>query len=167
MTGATDTTPARDDKRYKLVEATMRRNGYRPDALVETLHTVQSSFGFIDDDVLRYIAEKLPVSPSHIYGVATFYHYFQMKPQGEHTCSVCTGTACYIKGTKEVMADLEEHYDLRDGQTTPDDKVSLITVRCVGACGLAPVAVFDGEVVGDLTVEQVRDQFDSWMDNDA
>lgn len=158
----------KDDKRYKLVEATMRRNGYQPEALVETLHTIQSTFGFLDDNLLRFVAEKLPISPSHIYGVATFYHYFQMKPQGKHTCAVCTGTACHIKGTNLIMEDLQDNYDLADGKTTPDNLISLVTVRCIGACGLAPVAVFDGEVVGKLSVEQVRDYIEKWTaDDDA
>ncbi|MEL6407522.1 MAG: bidirectional hydrogenase complex protein HoxE [Chloroflexota bacterium] len=153
----------RSDKRFKLVEATMRRNGYRPDALVETLHTVQTTFGFLDDDLLRFVAEKLPVSPSQIYGVATFYHYFTMKPAGKHTCAVCTGTACYIKGTDKVMRLLEEDYDLRDGETTSGDEISVMTVRCIGACGLAPVAVFDGEVIGDLELDTLKETFERWL----
>jgi len=151
------------DKRWKKVEATMRRNGYQPDALIETLHTVQELFGYIDEDALRFVTSKLPVSPSKALGVATFYHYFQMKPQGKHTCSICTGTACHIKGGEAILEDLREHYSLEPGETTPDGKISLLTVRCIGACGLAPAAVLDGEVVGNLTVEQLREQFDSWM----
>jgi bidirectional [NiFe] hydrogenase diaphorase subunit len=153
----------RNDKRFKLVEATMRRNGYRPDALVETLHTVQSTFGFLDDELLRFIAKKLPVSPSQIYGVATFYHYFTMKPAGKHTCAVCTGTACYIKGTDRVMTLLEEDYDLHDGETTSGDEISIVTVRCLGACGLAPVAVFDGEVAGNLEISTLKETFERWL----
>jgi len=151
------------DKRWKIVEATMRRNGYQPDALIETLHTVQELFGFIDENALHFVTSKLPVSPSKALGVATFYHYFQMKPQGKHTCSICTGTACHIKGGEEILEDIRDHYMLNPGETTPDGKVSLLTVRCIGACGLAPAAVMDGEVVGNLTVEMIREQFDTWM----
>jgi len=151
------------DKRWKLVEATMRRNGYRPDALIETLHTVQESFGYIDEEALRFVTGKLPISPSKALGVATFYHYFQMKPQGKHTCSLCTGTACHIKGGEAILADIQERYGIKPGETTPDGKFSLLTVRCIGACGLAPAGVMDGEVVGNMTIESVREQIDSWM----
>jgi bidirectional [NiFe] hydrogenase diaphorase subunit len=151
------------DKRWKLVEATMRRNGYRPDALIETLHTVQGVFGYIDREALKFVAERLPVSPSQIFGVVTFYHYFQMKPQGKHTCSVCTGTACHIKGSKSLLDDIEAHYGLKDGQTTPDGNVSLLTVRCIGACGLAPAAVFDGEVEGNMTPDRLHERLDIWL----
>jgi len=155
-----------EDKRWKQVEATMRRNGYQPDALIETLHTVQGLFGYIDENALRFITSKLPVSPSKALGVVTFYHYFQMKPAGKHTFSMCTGTACHIKGGEAILEDIQEHYTLFPGETTPDGKISLLTVRCIGACGLAPAAVLDGEVVGNLTVERVRDYFDQWMDEE-
>jgi len=91
------------DKRWKIVETRMRRLGNRPDALIEALHSAQEAFGFIDDDALRYVGETLSVPPSKVFGVATFYHYFTLKPQGEHTCVVCTGTACYINGAAEIL----------------------------------------------------------------
>ena len=87
-----------DDKRWRIVETRMRRLGNRRDALVEALHSAQEAFGYIDDDALRYVSDSLAVPPSTVFGVATFYHYFTLKPQGEHTCVVCTGTACYING---------------------------------------------------------------------
>ena len=82
-----------DDKRWSVVETRMRRLGNRPDALIEALHATQEAFGYIDDDALRYVSDSLSVPPSKVFGVATFYHYFNLKPQGEHTCVVCTGTA--------------------------------------------------------------------------
>ncbi len=138
-----------DDKRWRVVEATMRRNGYRPDALIETLHTVQESFGYLDNDALMFVSQALRVSPSQVYGVATFYHFFNLKPQGEHTCAVCLGTACYIKGAAKIIEAIEEEYGIKSGETTPDDRLSLLTVRCVGACGLAPAVVFDNNVLGN------------------
>ena len=138
-----------DDKRWRVVEATMRRNGYRPDALIETLHTVQESFGYLDNDALMFVSQALRVSPSQVYGVATFYHFFNLKPQGEHTCAVCLGTACYIKGAAKIIVAIEEEYGIKSGETTPDDRLSLLTVRCVGACGLAPAVVFDNNVLGN------------------
>lgn len=128
----------------------MRRNGYRPDALIETLHTVQESFGYLDDNALMFVSNALRVAPSQVYGVATFYHYFNLKPQGEHTCAVCLGTACYIKGTDRLLAHIQEDYDVEPGGTTADGRLSLLTVRCVGACGLAPALVIDGETHGNV-----------------
>jgi bidirectional [NiFe] hydrogenase diaphorase subunit len=159
------TTPPSDDKRWRIVEATMRRNGYRPEALIETLHSVQSSFGYLDDDALRFVSGKLHVSPSQVYGVATFYHFFTLKPQGKHICSVCTGTACYIKGGNEILNSLEKTYEIRDGETTADDQLSLMTVRCVGACGLAPAIVLDGNVYGNMSVEKIHDRINKVYQN--
>ena len=91
-----------DDKRWRVVETRMRRLGNRPDALIEALHSAQEAFGFLDDDALRFIGESLLVPPSKVFGVATFYHYFTLKPHGKHTCVVCTGTACYINGAGDI-----------------------------------------------------------------
>lgn len=145
-----------DDKRWKIVEATMRRNGYRPDALIETLHTVQESFGFLDTEALQYVARKLHVAPSQVQGVATFYHFFTLKPQGKHVCAVCTGTACYIKGAEKLIDSIKEKYGIAPGETTEDNALSLLTVRCVGACGLAPTAVLDGDVLGNQTPDELH-----------
>jgi bidirectional [NiFe] hydrogenase diaphorase subunit len=98
--------PPTDDKRWKIVETRMRRLGNRRDALIEALHSAQEAFGYLDDDALRYVGDSLAVPPSTVFGVATFYHYFTLK-QGEHTCVVCTGTACYINGAPEICGDPE------------------------------------------------------------
>jgi bidirectional [NiFe] hydrogenase diaphorase subunit len=150
------------DKRWRIVDATMRRNGYQPSALIEALHSVQEAFGYLDTDALRYVAESLHTAPSRVFGVATFYHYFMLKPQGEHSCVVCTGTACYIKGAKQLLEALEERLAIRPGQTTADGQVSLLTARCLGSCGLAPAAIFDGEVAGMLAADDVRERLTRW-----
>ncbi|ADC62789.1 bidirectional hydrogenase complex protein HoxE [Allochromatium vinosum] len=137
-----------DDKRWKLVNATMRRNGYAGHALIETLHSVQDAFGYLDETSLRFVAASLDLPVSKVFGVATFYHIFMLKPKGRHTCVVCTGTACYIKGAGGLIEGLQEHYGIDPGETTGDDRLSLLTARCVGACGLAPAVVVDGEVLG-------------------
>ena len=97
-----------DDKRWKIVNGTMRKNGFARHALIETLHTVQSSFGFLDDDAIRFVAQSLRVPLSQAYGVVTFYHHFSLKPPGKHTMTICTGTACYIKGTDKLVAAAEK-----------------------------------------------------------
>ncbi|MFB1485529.1 MULTISPECIES: bidirectional hydrogenase complex protein HoxE [unclassified Thiocapsa] len=144
-----------DDKRWKLVNATMRRNGYADHALIETLHSVQDAFGFLDEGSLRFVAASLDLPLSKVYGVATFYHLFTLKPKGRHACVVCTGTACYIKGAGALVERLQERYGINPGETTEDDRLSLLTARCVGACGLAPAIVIDGDVLGKLDSESL------------
>src|SRR6478752_8809112 len=124
-----------DDKRWKIVNGTMRKNGFARHALIETLHTVQSSFGYLDEAAIRFVARSLRVPLSQAYGVVTFYHYFSLKPPADHTCTSCTGTACYIKGADKLVAEGEKHLNIKQGQTTKDGKIALMTVRCVGACG--------------------------------
>ena len=152
-----------EDKRWKIVNGTMRKNGFARHALIETLHTVQSSFGCLDDDAIRFVAQSLRVPLSQAYGVATFYHYFTLKPPGKHTVTVCTGTACYIKGADKLIAAAENKLGVQQGQTTPDGQVSLMTARCVGACGRAPVVLCDGELAGQMSVEEMQAQLERWI----
>ena len=130
-----------EDKRWKIVNGTMRKNGFARHALIETLHTVQSAFGYLDDDAIRFVARSLRVPLSQAYGVVTFYHYFSLKPPGKHTMTICTGTACYIKGTDKLIAAAEKRLGIPQGQTTKDGQISLMTARCVGACSRAPVVL--------------------------
>jgi bidirectional [NiFe] hydrogenase diaphorase subunit len=139
------------DKRTKLVEATMRRHGFRGNALIETLHTAQEAYGFLDDDLLRLVAKTLKLPLSKVYGVATFYNLFTLKPAGKHSCVVCLGTACYIKGAGRLMETLDREVGLKAGGTTPNGSLSLLTARCFGSCALAPAAVIDGEMTGKIT----------------
>jgi bidirectional [NiFe] hydrogenase diaphorase subunit len=158
--------PPTDDKRWKVVDATMRRHGYTSSALIETLHTMQETFGHISEDSLRYISESLNVPPSKVYGVATFYNLFNMKPLGRHVISVCTGTACYVKGAGEIVDFLKKEYGLVEGETTPDGELTFMVARCVGACGLAPVIIMDGAVVGKLSVDAMKTRITEWMNHD-
>ena len=150
------------DKRWKIVDATMRRHGYVGNSLIETLHTVQQSFGYLDDQSLRYVAAYLRVPLSQAFGVATFYHFFSLKPQGEHNCVVCMGTACYIKGAPQLVAEVEKSLSIKPGETTPEGKVSFLTARCLGSCSLAPAAVFDSEVVGKIAPAQLKARIERW-----
>ena len=143
------------DKRWRIVETRMRRLGQRPDALIEVLHAAQEAFGYLDTDALEYVGRSLQVPLSKVYGVATFYSFFTLKPQGEHACVVCTGTACYINGAAGIVAAIRRGLGLRPGETTPDGKLSLLTARCLGSCSLAPAMILDGTVQGKLTAEAV------------
>lgn len=155
MVKATSVAPPSDDKRWRIVNATMRRYGYTPQALIETLHSVQEAFGYLDDESLEFVAHSLQVPLSKAYGVATFYHFFSLKPPANHNCVVCMGTACYIKDADKMVAALSEAYGIAEGEITEDGEFALLSAHCVGACGLAPVAVVDGDIVGGLTPENV------------
>ena len=141
----------------------MRRLGNQSRGLIEALHTVQETFGYLDEGALRYVAVSLRVPLSRAYGVATFYHFFTLKPTGEHTCVVCTGTACYIKGAPQLLAAAQQDLKIKPGETTADGKVSLLTARCLGSCGLAPAVVYDHEVSGKVTSGAFRAQVRKWV----
>lgn len=151
------------DKRWRLVDATMRRMGQHSRGLIETLHTVQEAYGYLDAEALRYVALSLRVPLSRAYGVATFYHFFTLKPAGEHTCVICTGTACYIKGAPQLVDAVKKDLNVTPGETTSDGKVSVLTARCLGSCGLAPAVVYDNEVAGKVTPQAMRQHLAKWV----
>jgi len=150
------------DNRFKMLDASMKRHRFAPEALIEVLHTAQELFGYLTADILYYIAHHLRLPPSRVYGVATFYHFFTFAPKGEHSCVVCTGTACYVKGADRILAVIEGALGTVAGKTTADGRVSLSTARCLGACGLAPVVVYDGEVVGNQAPEPALERLKGW-----
>ncbi len=144
-----------EDRRWRQVDVRIRRLGARPDGLIEVLHTLQQLFGYLDEDALSYVSEALGVPPSQVMGVATFYSFFVLKPQGEHTCIVCTGTACYLNGAKAILRTLRDSLAVEVGGTTPDGRLSLLGARCLGACSQAPVVVLDGEMHGKVRPEEI------------
>jgi bidirectional [NiFe] hydrogenase diaphorase subunit len=146
------------DKRWKIIAATMRKLGNERNALIETLHTLQQAFGYLDKPGLTYVAASLKIPLSQVYGAATFYNHFTMKPQGEHACIVCTGTACYIKGAPALLKAVAAWEGVKPGETTSDGQISLLTARCFGACGLAPVVVMDKDVIGRVTAELLQEK---------
>lgn len=153
------------DRRFEMLDATLKKQRFQPDALIEVLHSAQELFGHLNVDLLYYVAHALKLPLSRVYGVATFYHFFSFAPKGRHTCVVCTGTACYVKGADEMLAALEKELAVPAGKTTADGEVSLMTARCLGACGLAPIAVYDGEVAGHQTAPQSVDRVKKWVGN--
>jgi bidirectional [NiFe] hydrogenase diaphorase subunit len=148
--------PPSDDKRWKIITATMRKLGNQRHALIEALHSLQQVFGYLDKPGLIYVAASLKIPLSRVYGVATFYNHFTLRPQGKHACVVCTGTACYIKGARELLKSVSAHQQVEPGETTPDGSLSVLTARCFGACGLAPVVVVDSDVIGRLTPDLLQ-----------
>jgi bidirectional [NiFe] hydrogenase diaphorase subunit len=144
-----------DDKRQRVLDAALKRTGYQQNALIEVLHSAQNTFGYLTPELLWYVAGQLRLPPSRVYGVATFYNFFTLKPPGEHTVTVCQGTVCYMRGARAIVAGLESAFGVRLGQTTPDGRLSETEARCLGSCGLAPVVVIDGKIVGRMTPEDV------------
>ena len=151
------------DNRFKLLDRTITRHHGAGNALIEVLHSAQEIFGFLADDVLLYVAQALKRPQSQVYGVATFYNFFRLKPAGKHTVVVCTGTACYVKGASELQHALEKRCGCKFGETSADGAVSLMQARCIGSCGLAPVAVLDEEVGAKLTAAKLLERVEVWL----
>jgi len=156
---------ASGDKRFKILEVHMKKHMFRQEALIEVLHKAQELFGYLDNDLLLFVAFKLKLPPSRVYGVATFYHLFTLKPHGLHTCVVCLGTACYVKGADRILAAVQDVAGIKPGETTADQQVSLLTARCIGACGIAPAVVYDGTVSPRQTPELASQQLKGWVKN--
>ena len=153
--------PPNDDKRWKIGATRMRRLGDRPEALIEALHAAQEAFGFLDDDALTYVGDTLGVPHSRVFGVATFYSFFTLKPQGDHTFVICTGTACYINGAGELIEAFDERLGVKPKGTTKDGKISLLTARCIGACSLAPAVTVDGEMKGKAVTDELMAELEA------
>lgn len=153
------------DGRLKTLGAAMKRHQYQPDALIEVLHTAQELYGHLDPALLLHIANGLKLPPSRVYGVATFYHFFSLKPKGRHTCVVCMGTACYVKGAATLVKTIEDSAGIRAGETRADGSMTLIQARCIGACGIAPAVVLDGAVLGNQTPDSVVQQVKGWLEH--
>ena len=154
---------ASGDKRFKILEAHIKKHQFKQDALIEVLHKAQELFGCLEDDLLLFIAYRLKLPASRVYGVATFYHFFTLKPKGQHTCVICMGTACYVRGADKVLAAVEQQAGIKAGETTHDGKLSLLTARCIGACCIAPAAVYDGTVTPRQTPETALEHVKGWI----
>lgn len=146
---------SKTDPRVKLLAAKIKKENHKPDALIEILHTAQNAFGYLPKEVLIYIAQELKLPPSRVFSTVTFYHFFSLKSKGEHTCLVCTGTACYVKGAQALLNKIESQFSLKPGQVTHDNKLGVAVARCIGACGLAPAVVIDNEVQGKVTADDL------------
>lgn len=138
---------------FEPLDAFLRRARYAQDQLIEALHVAQDLYGHLSDPVLLHLARELKLPASRVYGVATFYHLFSFDPPGAHTCTVCTGTACFVKGADAIVQAVGATYRVAPGDTTEDGDLGLNTARCLGSCGLAPVMVLDGQVRGHQSVE--------------
>jgi NADP-reducing hydrogenase subunit HndA len=125
--------------------------------LINVLHKVQSTFGYLPAEVQEVVAEKLNISVAKVYGVVTFYSFFTMIPKGKYPISICTGTACYVRGAEKVLEEFKKELKIQVGETSGDGKFSIACLRCVGACGLAPVVMVGDKTYGRVAPEMVKD----------
>lgn len=145
------------EENFKKLDEIIEKNKSRRGALIPVLHEAQELFGYLPYEVQKRIAEGLNIPMAEVYGVATFYTRFTLKPTGDHKISVCMGTACYVKGADKILDKLKELLKIDVGETTEDGKFSIEATRCLGACGLAPVVVIDNTVYGKLSVDDVEE----------
>lgn len=123
--------------------------------LIAVLHKTQELFGYVPQNAMDEIALEMGIPTAHIWGVATFYHYFNLTPPGKHVISICLGTACYVKGAGQILQTLKDELKIDVGEVTEDGLFSLEPARCLGACGLAPVVMIDDKIHGDLTPKKM------------
>lgn len=136
-------------------------------ALIEILHRAQEIFGYLSRDVQLYIARKLGIPGAEVYGVVSFYSTFTTKPSGKHTISVCMGTACFVRGADKILEKFKERLGIESNETTEDGLFTIKDVRCIGACGLAPVVTVDGKVYGRVKEEDVDNIINEYRGKEA
>jgi len=149
--------------KYKLDEAKIKtldefiKNLEEPEGeLINVLREAQELFGYLSKDVQLYIARKMNIPAAKVFGVATFYSYFTLEPRGKHIVNICLGTACFVKGADAILAEFKKELDIKEGNTSQDGMFTIESIRCVGACGLAPVVTIDEKVYGKVKVEDVK-----------
>jgi NADH-quinone oxidoreductase subunit E/NADP-reducing hydrogenase subunit HndA len=158
------TTTVLQDCQIKTIQDICKSFGNNAGELINVLHKTQAAFGYLPAEVQQMIARELCISEAKVYGVVTFYAFFTMKPKGKHKISVCMGTACYVRGAEKVVDELKEELNIEVGEVTPDGKFSVDCLRCVGACGLAPVMLIGEKVYGRIDPKAVKGILESYMD---
>ena len=144
------------EDKLNAIKAICKEHDNNPQDLINILHAIQSNVGFLPMEVQEIVAHELSIPVAKVYGVVTFYSFFTMLPKGKYPISICTGTACYVRGAEKVLDEFKRQLNITVGETTEDGLFSLDCLRCVGACGLAPVVMIGDKVYGKLTPEKVR-----------
>lgn len=154
-----------DNLLYSQLQAVIDERKGIQDPLIEILHAAQGIFGYLPAEVQKYIAEELRIPLAQVYGVVTFYNFFSMEPRGKYVINVCTGTACYVKGAPRLIQMFEDELGIKLGETTNDGMYTLTSVRCVGACSLAPVFMIGEETFGRIeTRKQLQKVLEKYKD---
>lgn len=152
----------KDTKIKETVKTICAEFNNDPNELIAILHKAQTHFGFLPKEVQSAVAETIRIPESKIYGVVTFYSYFTMEPRGKNPVSICMGTACYVQGAEKVLKEFGSLLNIKNGQTTSDGKFSINTLRCIGACGLAPVVMIGEKIYGNVKPEEVQKIIDEY-----
>lgn len=145
------------DEMWKNIDIIIEEGRGKPGSLIAVLRKCQEQVGYLPSTLLDFIGKGLNISTSEVFGVATFYSFFSLTPKGRNRVKVCTGTACYVKGIKDALVRIKDKYGVTKGETTDDRRFSLEEVRCLGACGLAPVMVVNNDVHGGVGSDKVID----------
>ncbi|TRX21570.1 NAD(P)H-dependent oxidoreductase subunit E [Flavobacterium franklandianum] len=145
------------------IEAICKEYNCDKGELINVLHQTQNTFGYLPEDVQEIIAENLQTSLAQVYGVVSFYSFFTMIPKGKHPVNICKGTACYVRGAEKIIDEFKTLLDINIGETTADEKFSLSSLRCIGACGLAPVVLIGDKVYGRVTLDSVKEILDEYQ----
>lgn len=144
------------EEKYGQLEAFINNLPEKKGALIEVLHKAQGIFGYLPQEVQLFVGEKLDIPASKVYGVVTFYSYFTTEPRGQYVINVCMGTACFVRGAGAVLDEFTKQLNIKTGETTLDGKFTIEVLRCVGACGLAPVVTINEKVYGHVTPAEVK-----------
>ncbi len=144
-----------DNDKFALIDRIIERHQGQKGSLISILHQIQEVIGYLPEDVQAYVAQKLGIPLSEVYGVVSFYALFNTEPKGKYKISICLGTACYVKGSGEILSEFEKQLGIKVGQTTADGLFTLEGCRCLGACGLAPVLTVNDRVHGRLVPADV------------
>ncbi len=145
------------EAKINFIKNVCKEHGNKPGEVINVLHKVQGEYGYLPAEIQELVAKELGIPVSRVYGIVSFYSFFTMTPKGEHPISVCLGTACYVRGAEKVLDELKRQLGIGVGEVTPDGKFSLTCLRCVGACGLAPVIEVGDKVYGRMTPDRVKD----------
>ncbi|MFZ5897844.1 MAG: NAD(P)H-dependent oxidoreductase subunit E [Bacillota bacterium] len=148
--------------RYRSLDKIIEKYRDKPGGLIRVLQKAQDLFGYLSRDVQIYVADRMCLPIGHVHGVATFYSGFVTAPRGKYTCSVCLGTACYVKGAQDVLNRFKEVLGINEDEATEDKLFTLRATRCIGACSLAPVLTVNEDVHGYMTVEEVAPLIESY-----
>jgi len=154
--------PDINDNMWNEIDKIINLNQGVKGSIITVLRKCQKIVGYLPIELIDYISSSLNLPASEVFGVATFYSLFSLKPKGKHTIKICYGTACYVKGTKEIMERINAEYELKEGETTKDRLFSLDCVRCIGACGLAPAMVIDEKIYGGLTPDNAIEKLQEY-----
>jgi NADH-quinone oxidoreductase subunit E len=150
----------------KKTEAILEKHGYRGSSIIRIMTDIQEEYNYLPQENLTYVSRRLKIPLSKIFSLATFYAAFSLYPRGKHLVTVCSGTACFVRGVENVLSRIEDRLGIKAGFTTPDNLFTLETVNCLGACALAPIVVVDGEYYGQATVQKIDTILDKYRNEE-